>query len=245
MKKVYFTRICPKCGKDIFYKTKSALIYRTKKNSNCKNCINAGRTPWNKGIHHSNETKQKISEANKNPSAETRQKMSKSLKGKTPWNKGKKMEEVFDAEKIKEIKQKNALAHTGKNNYLFGMKRSTESKLKMRLSAIKRINNNISNGGQIQPRYNPVACNYFNRLMEQNGVHIQHAENGGEFFIKELGYWVDGYDAENNVVYEFDESHHYSSNGTLKEKDAIRQQEIENILKCKIIRIKESNLILL
>jgi len=62
--------------------------------------------------------------------------------------------------------------------------------------------------------------------------------NGGEFHIKELGYWVDGYDNENNVVYEYDERHHFI--GTeLKERDIIRQEEIVNFLGCKFIRIKD------
>jgi len=47
--------------------------------------------------------------------------------------------------------------------------------------------------------------------------------------------WIDGYDVENNVVYEFDEKYHKYQ----KEKDKIREQEIINLLKCKFIRIKE------
>jgi hypothetical protein len=50
--------------------------------------------------------------------------------------------------------------------------------------------------------------NTFNKLMVEKGINIQHAENGGEFHIKELGYWVDGYDAKNNTVYEWDDPHH-------------------------------------
>jgi hypothetical protein len=74
--------------------------------------------------------------------------------------------------------------------------------------------------------------------MEETGTHIQHAENGREFYIKELGYWVDGYDAENNVVYEFDEPHHFR-NGILREHDVRRQAEIEQHLNCRFIRIKQ------
>lgn len=49
--------------------------------------------------------------------------------------------------------------------------------------------------------------------------------------------WLDGYDIENNVAYEYDEKSHFV-NGQLKEKDRIRQLEIENFLRCKFIRIK-------
>ena len=61
--------------------------------------------------------------------------------------------------------------------------------------------------------------------------------NGGEFYIKELGYWLDGYDKENNVVYEFDEKYH--DNQKQKQKDMLRQQDIINHLKCNFIRIKD------
>ena len=40
------------------------------------------------------------------------------------------------------------------------------------------------------------------KISEEKNVKIQHAMNGGEYYIKELGYWLDGYDIENNVVYE-------------------------------------------
>ena len=32
-----------------------------------------------------------------------------------------------------------------------------------------------------------------------NGYDFKHAENGGEYYIKKLGYWVDAYDIDNNV----------------------------------------------
>jgi len=55
-----------------------------------------------------------------------------------------------------------------------------------------------------------------------------------------LGFWVDGYDKENNIVYEFDESHHFNSEGKLKKKDIQRQKLITEHLNCRFIRIKES-----
>ena len=44
------------------------------------------------------------------------------------------------------------------------------------------------------------------------GWKLRHAMNGGEYYIKELGYWVDGYDKENNIIYEFDEHQHFNKN---------------------------------
>lgn len=61
--------------------------------------------------------------------------------------------------------------------------------------------------------------------------------NGGEYYIRELGYWVDGYDEINNTVYEFDEKYHIIKSQS--RKDINRQEEIEKHLKCKFIRIKD------
>jgi len=106
--------------------------------------------------------------------------------------------------------------------------------IKSRLKLLKRLQKNLKNGYQITPNFNPKACKIFNNISEKKNIHIQHAMNGGEFYIKELGYWVDGYDKENNTVYEFDEKYHDFQ----KEKDIIREQEIINLLGCEFIRIK-------
>lgn len=79
--------------------------------------------------------------------------------------------------------------------------------------------------------YNPEACNLIDKYAKENDYHFQHAENGGEFFIKDLGYWVGGYDKKRNVVIEVDESHHFVD-GNLRQSDVDRQQEIENHLGC-------------
>ncbi len=108
---------------------------------------------------------------------------------------------------------------------------SDETRQKMRLSAIARIE---QNHGVIFPNYNLKACKLIEEYGKQNGYNFQHAENGGEFHIKKLGYWVDGYDVEQNVVIEIDESHHVRQ----QEKDKQRQQEITEHLGCEFIRIK-------
>ena len=106
---------------------------------------------------------------------------------------------------------------------------------KRRLSRIEEIRINKFNGNQVIPSFNKSACQLFDEISLKENIHIQHAMNGGEYYIKELGYWLDGYDKENNVSYEFDESQHFDKNGNLSEKDI--KQEIEHFLKCKFIRI--------
>jgi group I intron endonuclease len=63
----------------------------------------------NTGKKHSQETKDKISKAKKNPSLETREKWSKFRKGKVPWNKGK--TGVYTEEKRKEMGKSNIGRH--------------------------------------------------------------------------------------------------------------------------------------
>jgi len=178
-----------------------------------KRNIGKGRT----GKKHSEETRRKISKANtgkiRGPlSEEQKRKMSIARKGK-------KFSE--------EHKRKIGIANKGK-------KRSEEIRRKMRLAHIKRVKNV---NGQIFPAYNPKACAVIEEYGKKHGYNFRHAENGGEFRIKGLGYWVDGYDAEKNVVIEYDEPAHYQ-NDKLKEKDIRRQQEIQEHLGCEFIRIK-------
>lgn len=106
---------------------------------------------------------------------------------------------------------------------------------KMRVSTIENIR---KKKGQAQPFYNPEACELIEEYGSEHGYDFQHAENGGEYHIKELGYWVDGYDPEENVVIEVDEPHHFNEDGKLCERDRRRQQEIEEHLNCKFIRLK-------
>ena len=54
-----------------------------------------------------------------------------------------------------------------------------------------------------------------------------------------LWYYPDGYDKEKNIVFEYDESHHYYKDGSLKCKDIKRQIEIIKYINCKFIRYNE------
>ena len=115
---------------------------------------------------------------------------------------------------------------------------SSETRKKMRIAKLNHIE--MKNGG-ICPMHNINACKYLDNLSEKMGWNLTHALNGGEYHIKELGYFVDGYDKKNNIVVEYDEFLHYSkTTGKLKQKDIMRQTEIINNLKCKFFRFNES-----
>jgi len=81
----------------------------------------------------------------------------------------------------KNIKEKY-LSHTKKKPF------SEETKQKIRLSAIKRIEKCKFNGTRMVPSYNPKSIPIIEEFGKANGYNFQHAENGGEFYIKTLGY---------------------------------------------------------
>jgi hypothetical protein len=125
---------------------------------------------------------------------------------------------------------------TGVNNPHYGYKHSAETKRKQRIRRLESLNEKRP----CYPGYNKIACNRIDEYGQKYGYNFQHAENGGEYFIEHLGYFVDGYDKEKNTVIEYDEKHHFK-NKKLREKDINRQKEIEEYLKCKFIRINELN----
>jgi len=114
---------------------------------------------------------------------------------------------------------------------------SLETRKKMRNIAIKRVEESLKEGSQLTPFFNSKGCDVFDEISKKNNIFIQHAKNGGEYYIKELVYWVDGYDKQNNVVYEYDEKYHFTKKQ--KEKDERRQKEIEEYLGCTFVRIKD------
>src|ERR1019366_255936 len=64
------------------------------------------------------------------------------------------------------------------------------------------------------------ATEYFNRMNSENGCHIQHPN----VEIKDLGYFVDGYDPMAHAVYEYDTPYH--SKPCKRQHDLKRQNEI-------------------
>jgi hypothetical protein len=198
---------------------------------------NKGKTglqvPWNKnkkGIY-SKETLKKMSEAKKgkpapwakkSPSKESIRKMKESLKGRVPWIKGKRHTD--------ESKRKMSDKLKGRVPWIKGKHHTNETRKKLRLFAIKQREERMEKGHQIHPNYNPDVCNMIDKFNKKYGYNLQHAQNGGEYFFEELGYWVDGWDEDMVTVFEGDEPFHYDSNGNLLERDIRRQTEIEEYL---------------
>lgn len=87
-------------------------------------------------------------------------------------------------------------------------------------------------------RFSVKACSFIDNLNKQNGWNLQHALNGGE--IKCGPYYMDGYDKDLNIAFEYDEpKHHYGYNDTLSEHDIIKMQYIKEKLNCRFFRYNE------
>lgn len=121
-----------------------------------------------------------------------------------------------------------------KRNQL-GKPHTEETKRKMRVSTLAYL---TKCKGQLAPRYNIDSIKVIEEYGRKNGYKFMHAENGGEFFVEHLGYFLDGYDPISNVALEVDEKHHFDKTGELCSKDTTRQKQIEKKLGCTFIRVK-------
>tara|TARA_Y100000310_G_scaffold265701_1_gene276887 strand:- start:382 stop:1098 length:717 start_codon:yes stop_codon:yes gene_type:complete len=236
-------RNCPECDKEVIYKLRKDLSnprevfeLAIKNNTLCASCV----SPRMLGKKHSKETieimkKNNVGDGNgmygKKHSPETIAKIKAKRKLQPPMSEDGKRR-VSEANKGKKLSKEHIeiikKVHTGK-------KVSKETRRKMRIHRIKTIQKQVKRGGQVQPNYNINACKIIEKYGRENGYNFQHAENGGEYYVDELGYFVDGYDKEKNVVIEYYEKRHEYQ----KEKDMMRQQEIVDNLKCKFIIINE------
>lgn len=96
-----------------------------------------------------------------------------------------------------------------------------------------------SHGKLFGARFSETACSYIDKLNEQNHWHLQHALNGGEITCGP--YYLDGYDKELNIAFEYDEPAHYSNvtKNQLNERDEIRMKFIKEKLNCRFFRYNE------
>jgi hypothetical protein len=140
----------------------------------------------------------------------------------------------------RECFDKNGNKGTFKKEHKINQNRVHSDQTKNKMSLKHRINRSSIICGTIQfPNFNPKACQIIEEYGKQNKYNFQHALNGGEFYIKELGYWVDGYDKIKNVVVEYQEKHHLTPKWI--EKDKKRKEEIIKFLKCKFIYVYYNN----
>jgi len=120
-----------------------------------------------------------------------------------------------------------------KRNQL-GKPHTEETKKKMRISTLRYL---AGLKGQVIPRYNKNSIALIEAYGQKHGYVFMHAENGGEYFVRELGYFLDGYDPIHNVAIEVDERSHFHK-GVLCDRDIQRQKQIEALLGCTFVRLK-------
>jgi len=126
--------------------------------------------------------------------------------------------------------------HYKEGKFKLGTPHSDETKKHLREVFINKVK---EQKGEFKCFYSKRACKYINKLNEQNNWNLQYAENGGEIEID--GYFLDGYDKDLNIVFEYDEERHYKDviNNVLSDRDIERQNYIINKLNCSFYRYNE------
>lgn len=223
-------RKCPECNNDISTNDKWYCEDANRRQRLCKTCRISGNRNPNYGISVSSERKEK-----------QRNTLAKRLPNDWYWY-GKKLSEEH-CENIAKTKRgrKLSLKHieiirnvNAGNTYAKGIKHTDETRCKLRIA---RANYAMRNAGtRICPAFNEIACDYFEWVNKWNGWNGRYATNGGEYFVKELGYFVDYYEPVENIVIEWDEPRHYKGD-VLIEKDVYRMKQIKDHLKCRFFRI--------
>lgn len=252
-----YTKKCPECNAEILYSCNKALKLSLRNNSICRSCSKIGhivnkearkkisRTLMGRKI--TENTKKKISNTLKSLYILGKiNKVNHSGKNNPMYGKihSKLARQNISKNTINVLKQP---IHIDKMQHIYSSKKykktlslalkgrivSEDTKLKMRMSAIKRIEFDIN--GKILPSYNPEACKIIDEYGIVNGYNFQHALNGGEVCIG--GYFPDGIDEKKKTIIEIDEKHHFNSDGTYTKKDIQRQTYLES-LGYNVIRLK-------
>lgn len=217
---IYYIRKCPKCNKEIEHKNKYSYIKGLTQNKDCNYCSRQKLGLSNKNKIRTEEVKNKISKSLKGIifTDERNEKISSKLKGRNCWVWRKR--EIIIKSCLYCLKEFRTTPFRNKNHHFC----NNECKVGYYKQNKKWI-----------ARFNPIACQIIEEYGKEHGYNFQHALNGGEYYIKELKYWLDGYDEEKNVVIEYMEKHHKLT----KEKDIKRKELIIKFLNCKFIEIYE------
>jgi len=180
-----------------------------------------GSNGWNKGL--TKETHLGIAIA------------SEKNKGRIPWNKKRKAIGQFcecGCGEWTTPKRRFIHGHHNRNKLML-----EEIKKKIRIKATKR---HIKQ--KHKPSYNEIACGFFEQFDRDFNTQGQYGNR--EFYIKALGYWVDYINFDLKLIIEWDEEHHYYSNGNLRKKDLERQKEIqEHFSDFTFVRLRQKEIV--
>jgi hypothetical protein len=228
MEKVEFKRVCPQCNKEIFYKNKYNFNKSNLNNKICSYCSKQNVGLRNRGKKRTEKVKNVISQKMINhPSIKGNLERANKIKNKligrdvSKFHKGK---QSFSKSCKLCYKEFECQPHRKESNHFCGKKCQYEYYF---------LNKKWT------PKFNPNACSLIEEYGIKNGYNFRHALNGGEYKIKNLNFWVDGYDEEKNVVIEYYEKHHLLPKNL--EKDKIRKEIIIQALKCEFIILYYNN----
>ena len=154
--------------------------------------------------------------------------------GYPAWNKGKTAQD--DERILKAVITYRKHLEEGKFT-VKGTPHTDEMKRHLREKMIEYIK--LTGNGKFGQHFSIKGCEYIDKLNESRGWHLVHAMNGGEMQV--CGYFLDGYDKELNIAFEYDEPKHYKSvsENILTDRDIKRQEEIIKELKCTFYRYNE------
>lgn len=109
-------------------------------------------------------------------------------------------------------------------------KHTVETKLKIAQAVRNRL------GEDFRGFYNKEACEFIEKINLEKGFNFQHQLNGGE--VQVGPYFLDGYDKERNLVFEYNEIDHYLRQEKI-EKDEYRRNYIIKQLNCNFFTYNE------
>ncbi len=221
-------RICPKCEKELYHTEKWVRNKFVKLNKHCKSCSNNNKI---RGcLLESTKKKLSMCQKGRRHSLSTVLKMSKSHTGR----------KHSDETKRKMSGENNGMygVHRyGKLNPFSGKKHTEESRKKMRIVMVNKIKTRYNNGFLANVGANESSfLENLEKARNWNGIF--YGKSKTQHNIKGLGYIVDYYEPNLNIVVEYDEPRHYVG-GILKDKDVKRMREIQQFLNCKFFRYNE------
>jgi hypothetical protein len=209
---------CRECGKK---RKSSPNNYSRNKKQLCRSCSKKGKRNH---LYGNSEVARKANSLIKNRRGNT-----------TSWTTEQKLQRSECIRNSPEWLEKCRLGGYSKR----GKKVSQQARKNLRIGQLVRLEKTV---GQLFPNYNKNLCNLFNHINKELGWSGQHAENGGEYHLKLLGYWLDYYEPTQNVVIEFYEKYHLTRNNQI-EKDELRRKEIIRELNCKFIILTEETIL--
>lgn len=198
------------------------------------------RTEFKKGNiqtftqHHKDVSRKLFIENNPMHNKKIKQKWLNSMKNKV-WNNKERNTKISESHKGKIFSEQHI--ENLKNSHL-GNINSDESKEKNRIKQIELMKNPVNREKRRIARQKQILLNGGGPTYGTNETQIldELELNLGYKIIRQFtikGYWIDGYIKDLNIAIEIDEK------PKNKKRDIIRQNEIENELNCKFLRIED------